>query len=123
LDWRHHNCQPQSLLNRQCQYEYRGSIFGHAALGKQGLFGCDSWQHFGWCYNGTKKEDKVKVISISFPDTVDVLAITKGNPATVTQGATSLDGTVLALTDIYEPPTELLTHTHVIPSGVTEPPS
>ena len=54
----------------------------------------------------------MKIIVVVFEDSVDTGQVVKGASATVTQDSNTVSGTVLAVADIYEPPTELAVHTH-----------
>ena len=55
----------------------------------------------------------MKLLTIRFEETVNITQLPKGTPVNISDGTIVLNGTVMILTDIEDPPeAELVPHSH-----------
>ena len=64
---------------------------------------------------------KVKVLSIQFPDSVDLSQFPEGEVVTVTKDANSATGSVLVQSTIHVPEPEVLPHIHPATTDIGPP--
>ena len=64
----------------------------------------------------------MKLITVQYPDSVDISKLVKGAKVTVSDGINSLDGEILVISDVQDSVPVLVPHTHpVTTAGATGP--